>query len=87
MFRFILIIALAYLGFKVYKAWRAIQAGGRRAMEGSSAAGRIDDIMVKDPNCQVYFPKRKGIAMTVNGEELYFCSEQCRDQYRAKQSP
>jgi YHS domain-containing protein len=43
--------------------------------------GKIDDVMVKDPFCQAYFPKRNGLRLKVNGEDLYFCSQQCRDKF------
>ncbi|MFZ5568980.1 MAG: hypothetical protein ACOZF0_01145 [Thermodesulfobacteriota bacterium] len=80
MFRFILIIAIVYLGLKVYKAWKVYLTGANRSMNGQ-AAHRIDDIMVKDPYCQVYFPRRNGIRVMEGGRELHFCSRECRDKY------
>lgn len=43
-----------------------------------------DDLMIKDPECGVYFPQRQGITLKANGETLYFCSDKCRDDYKAK---
>lgn len=43
----------------------------------------LDDIMVQDPYCQVYFPKRSGCHIRTEGEDLYFCSEECRDNFMA----
>ncbi len=82
MFRLILIIAIIYLALKVIKAWKLFQmsASARRPV-GDQETGRIDDVMVKDPYCQVYFPKRKGIRIIENGEELFFCSHECRNKY------
>jgi YHS domain-containing protein len=44
-----------------------------------------DDLMVKDPECGVYFPQRQGVTLRAGGETLYFCSEKCRDDYKNKQ--
>lgn len=80
MIRLILLIGIIYLGFKIHRAWRAFQADSRRAMAGSDAK-QVDDVMVKDPYCQVYFPQRSGVRATVENETLFFCSTACRDNY------
>jgi YHS domain-containing protein len=41
----------------------------------------IDDEMVKDPFCGVYFAKRDGVLLRHQGQDLYFCSEDCRDKF------
>ena len=50
------------------------------------SAGQIDDIMVKDPFCETYFPKRDGVHLKLGGKDLYFCSTDCRDQYLVEHS-
>ena len=45
------------------------------------AAGEIDDVMIKDPVCKVYFPKRDGVHLKTDGQDLYFCSSGCRDKF------
>ena len=47
-------------------------------------ADSADDLMIKDPECGVYFPQRQGVTLKVNGETLHFCSDKCRDDYKAK---
>jgi len=37
--------------------------------------------MVKDPVCEVYFPKRNGIHLKHEGEDLYFCSADCKNEF------
>ncbi|CAN2039822.1 hypothetical protein GMMP15_1490006 [Candidatus Magnetomoraceae bacterium gMMP-15] len=44
----------------------------------------IDDVMVKDQCCGVYFPKRECIETTINGQIMYFCSTECRDKFIEK---
>ncbi|MFC1886053.1 hypothetical protein ACFLZM_03235 [Thermodesulfobacteriota bacterium] len=46
----------------------------------------IDDLMVQDPHCKIYFPKRNGYYIDADGKDLYFCSSECRDQYKASHS-
>lgn len=41
----------------------------------------VDDIMIKDPFCETYFPKRDGVHLHFEGEDLIFCSAQCRDGF------
>ena len=40
----------------------------------------VDDVMVKDPFCEVYLPRRKGIKDVIEGKTYYFCSIACRDR-------
>ncbi len=74
---------LVYLGYKGLKAWAignlvSMQQNARQDRDG------ITDEMVKDPYCSVYFPKRQGIHLRAGGEDLYFCSPECRDKYLKK---
>jgi hypothetical protein len=46
-------------------------------------AGQIDDVMIKDPYCEAYFPKRNAVHLNLNTNDLYFCSKECRDKYIA----
>ena len=50
------------------------------------ASGQIDDVMIKDPYCEAYFPKRKAVHLNVKGNDFYFCSKECRDNYLADQA-
>ena len=47
--------------------------------------GQIDDVMIKDPYCEAYFPKRNAVHLNLNATDLYFCSKECRDKYIARQ--
>jgi YHS domain-containing protein len=33
--------------------------------------------LIRDPECGAYFMKQKGVKGVVEGEVIYFCSEQC----------
>ena len=47
----------------------------------NKTAGEIDDVMIKDPYCEVYFPRRNGVRFVFEDQELFFCSNECRDNF------
>jgi len=81
--RLIIIAVLVYLIYNGLKSWMMPKRmpGDRKA--DPSASGELDDMMVKDPWCGVYFPKHSGFRLDFEGKELYFCSEDCRDKFSA----
>lgn len=83
MIRFLILLGIGYFGYKLARNWIS---GNLSKTVTTREAGQIDDIMVKDPYCQVYFPKRDGFHVKVDGEDLYFCSEECRDNFLASRA-
>ena len=83
--RLLILLAIIYLCYRALKSWMLQSKTSRKTVFGKTAA-EIDDIMVKDPFCEVYFPKRDGVHLKVDGKDLYFCSTECRDNYVASQS-
>lgn len=78
--RLLILIGLIYIAYRALKSW----TGQKTVATGSvrnQATGEIDDVMVKDPVCEVYFPKRHGIHLKHEGEDLYFCSAACKDDF------
>jgi YHS domain-containing protein len=82
--RLLILAALVYLAWRALKSWVADDAAGRRSA-GDLQSDVVDDIMVQDPVCKVYFPKRDGVHLRSAGEDLYFCSTECRDRYLENQ--
>ncbi|MDY6790267.1 MAG: hypothetical protein SWH54_03255 [Thermodesulfobacteriota bacterium] len=78
--RLLIIIGIAYLAYRALKSWMLKNVSTEKTVTGQKA-GEIDDVMVKDPFCQVYFPKRNGVHLKVDGKDLYFCSRECRDRF------
>jgi YHS domain-containing protein len=77
--RILLLILLVYVGYRVLKG--LIGSGGARREREETETLPVDDVMIKDPLCETYFPKKDGVKAVVKGEALYFCSEACRDEY------
>ena len=84
--RLLIFAALAYLVYRGVKSWilKNTRPSNRSAV--GRTAGEIDDVMVKDPYCEVYFPKRKGVHLKLKGQDLIFCSKQCRDKFIAERT-
>ena len=83
--KLLILLLVAYLGYRGLKSWMAKNMPTDNTVSGG-ASGEIDDVMVKDPFCEVYFPKRNGVRLRHHKEELFFCSVECRDKFLAEQS-
>lgn len=71
------------MGYRGLKSWAVRYISN--TLQGYGRA-EIDDIMIQDPFCEVYFPKREGVHLNAEGSDLYFCSPECRDKFIAAQS-
>jgi YHS domain-containing protein len=43
--------------------------------------------MVQDPVCQCYISKKQSYAVSLRGEKLFFCGEECYKKYLASNPP
>jgi YHS domain-containing protein len=85
MIKLLIYIGLGYLVYRAAKALIFAKSPPSRSA-GQQNVGQIDDIMVKDPYCETHFPKRDGVHLNINGEDLFFCSSECKDKYLAERS-
>jgi hypothetical protein len=81
MIRILIFLLVGYLAYRVVRGWLGDRKTTGRV--NGRPAGRIDDVMVKDPQCGVYFARRQGVAWKSGRDELLFCSPECRDKYIA----
>jgi uncharacterized protein len=44
----------------------------------------VDDVLVKDPVCKTYIPKKQALALLHDGKTYYFCSDACRKAFLAE---
>ncbi len=79
--RLLILIAIVYLVYRLVKSWMMKNLPSTGNTISDRTTSEIDDVMVKDPYCEVYFPKRKGVHLRTDGEDLYFCSQECRGKY------
>ena len=85
MIKFLILFGVGYLLYRAMRSWMSPDARPKKSVSGK-ATGEIDDVMIKDPYCGVYFPRRDAVHLNFGGNDLYFCSKECRDQYMARQS-
>jgi YHS domain-containing protein len=85
--RFLLeLLPYIFLFLLVRSVVRAYLANSRRNREAASADRQTRNApaaaeLRKDPVCGAYVAPAAGVSRTVNGQIVYFCSEQCRDKY------
>lgn len=86
MIKNLILIALIYILYRIAKAWiiENMKIGQDGAVSKSKQNENADDVMIKDPQCGVYFPQRDAVTLKHGGQTLYFCSEKCRDEYKHK---
>ena len=77
--RLLFLIAFIYLAWRLVKSIMPAAGGTRRPIQRQGDAGV--DIMVQDPVCGVYFPKREGVVLQRGDTELNFCSNECKTKY------
>lgn len=82
MMRFILFLLLAYC---VYLVWRYVKRNifspdRDQNREVKKAPPTVAEL-VQDPQCGVYVVKDKALVARIDGRDLHFCSESCRDKY------
>jgi YHS domain-containing protein len=82
MIKFLILFAVGYLLYRSMKSWMFPNSKPKTNVSGQKVR-QIDDVMIKDPYCQAYFPKRNAVHLNSGGDDLYFCSQECRDKYRA----
>ncbi|MBU1054419.1 MAG: YHS domain-containing protein [Proteobacteria bacterium] len=83
MSKLIIYILLFFCGYKMLKYLMTPSASSDSKTDSKSdAADKLsDNLMIKDPVCEVYFPKKEGIFLNYGGQEMYFCSTECRDKF------
>ena len=80
MIRIILLFIVGYVFYRALKSWIFPAAPSSKPVAGKSV-GEVDDVMIKDPFCEAYFPRRNAVHLNIDGKDLYFCSVACKDKY------
>jgi len=75
----LIILLILYVCYRQIKKMFSVQVRHSQA-EPKNQQG-VDDVLVQDPVCGVYFQKSSGVASKIDGERKLFCSEKCKDNY------
>ncbi|MCK5509082.1 MAG: hypothetical protein KAI50_11275 [Desulfobacterales bacterium] len=79
MFRLLIVAGIICLFYRLLKFWK-LKNTQKKASFGKTG-NVVDDVMIKDPFCEAYFPRKNGVHLLVDGKDLYFCSTECRDKF------
>jgi len=63
--------------------WRGLVQGIQGSQGGPSVPTRGVQMM-RDPVCGTFVVPDRAVMLSVGRERLYFCSDSCRDAYRAR---
>jgi YHS domain-containing protein len=74
--RLIIGIIVVYVLYKLIKGWKAIQGPAKKNIP---VAG---EDLVEDPLCHAYVPISDACRISIQGKDLYFCSQKCLEEYR-----
>ena len=85
------LILFLVLGIIVARAfWRLVDgivAGvSGRPLDGSRNVAQHRVQMVRDPVCGTFILPDRALVLSVGGSRVFFCSDACRDKYRARPS-
>jgi YHS domain-containing protein len=71
----------------IYVIYRLLTGGRKKKSVGTERRNAAQselpaaDLLVEDPVCHIYIPKRQAIVLHDTKTPVYFCSEQCRKIY------
>lgn len=77
--RLLILIGLIYVAWRLFKTFLPGTGSTRRPIQRPGDAGV--DVMIQDPVCGVYFPKREGVSLRRGSEDIWFCSNECKNKY------
>jgi YHS domain-containing protein len=78
------LIAGLIIGYLIYLVIRKVaQALGLwPQVPQSGAQNREPDVLVQDPVCQTFIPRKEALKVEKDGKVYFFCSEGCLKRFR-----
>ena len=83
--RLLILLGIVYLCYRFLKSWILKEPSSHQTVS-EKKAGEIDNVMVKDPYCGVYFARKDVVDLKIDVQDLYFFSQECRDKFVGKHS-
>ncbi|MDZ7642678.1 MAG: YHS domain-containing protein [Desulfurivibrio sp.] len=80
--KIVILLVLAYLLYRLYRADRRKKVAARREQQRQQA---LEDVLVQDPVCGAYVASGRSLVLRRGGEEHHFCSEECRRKFAERQ--
>ncbi len=80
MIRLIISILVIYILYKIIKFISRVKSGENENLQFSRKSARGEDL-IEDPVCHTYVPVSQAYRKEINGQEYFFCSKKCGDNY------
>ncbi|KPA12264.1 TRASH domain-containing protein [Candidatus Magnetomorum sp. HK-1] len=82
--RLLILWGLVYFGYRAIKSimYGSLSYQQRESLHQQSVKTKVVDTMIQDPVCGVYFPKKDGVKAKINGKEIIFCSNDCKNKFK-----
>lgn len=86
------LIRLAILGFIIYLVYKLarwiIMSPGIKGREvpGHQVPAAQGEELVEDPYCHIYVPMSQAYKASIDGQDVFFCSQKCFEKYMSEQS-
>lgn len=74
------IMVLLYVGYKIVKMFQRQKSQDVKAFPSDASQVKGEDLM-QDPFCKTYVPKSQAYVKEIEGQEQYFCSQECCEKY------
>ena len=75
-------IRIVILAILFYILYRLLKSGGKKKVKAKHQGSLpVQDVLVEDPFCHTYIPKKQAVSASKNGKDYYFCSNDCRDKF------
>ena len=76
------IVFYAFVAYLVFQIPRFFQAINKRSKSPSSQSKKqLSGLMVQDDVCKTYLPKEEAIKEIHEGQEYFFCSQECQRKF------
>jgi hypothetical protein len=84
MLRFVLLLILIVFVARAF--WRLVDGimEGARGPSGKTSTPQRSVQMVRDPICGTFVVPGRALSLSDGSQQLHFCSQACRDKYRAR---
>jgi YHS domain-containing protein len=83
--RFLIFAVLFYLFYKIIKTLRRKKSPIENNYKFKPVA-KNDEDLVEDPLCHTYIPVSQAYKKEIAGQNHYFCSKECSEEYILKKS-
>jgi YHS domain-containing protein len=84
MFRLLLGLGLGYLGYVIIKKLAAALGLWPQAPKPVEKNQNLEpDILVQDPVCKTFIPRREALKLDRDGTTHFFCSEGCLKRFQS----